>query len=176
MDILVTAFTPFGGFTENMSAKVMELLPQSVKKLLLPTSYRRSFEELKKYLEENKVDAVVLLGQAPRERLTVERVAINVGDCSLADNDGVILANVPLVEGGENAYFATLPLHKITEAADCTISNTAGTYVCNSLMYKTLHYLKNTKIPCGFLHIPQNTDPAACACELNKILNVLKTV
>lgn len=173
MDILITAFTPFGGFTENMSAKVMELLPSRFHKLLLPTSYERSFAELKKYLEEKKIDAVVLLGQAPRERLTVERVAINIADCTLADNDGVILEDEKLVKDGENAYFSTLPLKRMVSAAECQISNTAGTYVCNSLMYKALHYLKDTKILCGFIHIPQNTDPSVCADNLTKILGVI---
>lgn len=174
MDILVTAFEPFGGFSENMSAKVLELLPcDGIKKLLLPTSYRRSAGELIKYLSGNPVRAVVLLGQAPRGELNLERVAINLADASLPDNDGVTLTDEALEPDGPAAYFSTLPLKKMLSLAECRISNTAGTYVCNSLMYRALHMLDGTDIPCGFIHIPQEGDPAYFAAGLNKLLACL---
>ncbi len=174
MDILVTAFTPFGSFSENNSAKTMELLPdEGIKKLLLPTSYERSFSELKKQLETSPAAAVVMLGQAPRDKITVERVAINVADCSMADNDGAVLTDSPLVEGGDAAYFSTLPIKEMLKAADCRISNTAGTYVCNALFYKTAHYLHGSGIPCGFIHIPQEGSPLEYAAELVKMLRVI---
>lgn len=175
MDILITAFTPFGDFSENKSAEVMNRLPENegIKKLLLPTSYGRSASEMIAYISENPVKAVVMLGQAPRNKITVERVAINTGDCSMPDNDGVILTGVPLEKTGPAAYFSTLPIKKMLAAADCQISNTAGTYVCNSLMYRTLHWLDGSKIPCGFVHIPQDGDAGYYAAELMKMVRCI---
>ncbi len=177
MNILVTSFTPFNGMEENMSAKVMELLPEKagenvIHKLLLPTSYEGSIAALKKWLEENPADGVVLTGQAPREKITVERVAINVGDCSLTDNDGVVLQDTPLVKLGPAAYFSTLPIKEMCRAGDGQISNTAGTYVCNALMYKALDFLKG-KIPCGFVHIPQNGSASLLAEQLAKMIGII---
>lgn len=174
MDILVTAFTPFGDFSENISAKVLQLLSPRVEKLLLPTSYEKSFLNLKAHLEKHPADAVVLLGQAGADRLRIERVALNVADCSVADNDGVVMRDQTLLPSGENAYFSTLPIHAMASAGDCVISNTAGVYVCNCLMYKTLHFLKDTKTLCGFIHIPQNASPDQCAAQIEKMLTVLE--
>ncbi len=177
MDILVTSFTPFNGMEENMSAKVMELLPEKagenvIRRLLLPTSYDRCVKALKKWLEENPADGVVLTGQAPREKITVERVAINVGDSSIADNDGVMLRDTPLVNGGPAAYFSTLPIKEMCRVGDGQISNTAGTYVCNALMYKALDLL-NGKIPCGFVHLPQNGSAPLLAEQLAKMIGII---
>ena len=168
--VLVTAFTPFGGFSENMSMKVLELLPGTVNKLVVPTSYEGAFNELKKYIDANSPSAIVLLGQAPRDKINVERVAINVADAALPDNDGVVLTDAPLIEGGPAAYFSTLPIKKMIAAADARISDSAGTYVCNSLMYKALNYVS---VPCGFVHIPQSGDPRYFAAELMKMVNCI---
>ncbi len=175
MDILVTAFTPFGGRQTNNSAEALSFLgaEKGISTLLLPTSYERSIAELKKYLSENSVRALVLLGEADRDRLTVERVAINVADCSLPDNDGVVMEDAPLEYNAPAAYFSTLPLKKMLAAADCRISNSAGTYVCNSLMYRALRLVEKENIPCGFIHVPINADAALCAAELIKMLSVL---
>ena len=168
--VLVTAFTPFGDFTENMSMKVLELLPDSVDKLVVPTSYEAAFNELKKYIDVNSPSAIVLLGQAPRDKITVERVAINIADSTLTDNDGVVLTDAPIMKGGHAAYFSTLPIKKMIAAADARISDSAGTYVCNSLMYKALSYVE---VPCGFVHIPQSGDPCYFAAELMKMVNCI---
>ncbi len=170
MDILVTAFTPFGNFTENKSAEVLSLLSGKYQTLLLPTSYERSFRLLKEYIEKYPVWAVALLVQAPREKITVERVAINIADCSLADNDGTVLTDTPLVPDAPAAYFSTLPIKAMLRAADCAVSNTAGVYVCNALMYKALHFFAGSGVLCGFVHIPQSGDAHILAAELQKIL------
>lgn len=168
--VLVTAFTPFGDYSENMSMKVLELLPDSVDKLVVPTSYDGSFKELKKYIDAHSPSAIVLLGQAQRDRITVERVAINIADATLPDNNGVVLTDAPLIEGGPAAYFSTLPIKKMIAAADSRISDSAGTYVCNSLMYRALSY---ADVPCGFVHIPQSGDPRYFAAELMKMVNCI---
>ncbi len=160
-----------------MSERVLKLLPdcaggKKLRTLLLPTSYNGSIQALKEYLEKNSVDAVVLTGQAPREGLTVERLAVNVGDCSLADNDGVVLGGDILEKDGPAAYFSTLPIKEMCSAGGGKISNTAGTYVCNSLMYRALHFIGD-RVPCGFVHIPQSGDPSFWAEGIVKMLSVI---
>ena len=178
MDILVTAFTPFGGMEKNMSSAVMNILPDEiggkrVSKLLIPTSYERAFNELHRYLSEHRVDAVLLTGQAGRSKLTVERIAINIGDEAMADNDGVVYCDHVLVPDGPAAYFSTLPIKRICEAADCAVSNSAGTYACNCVMYKTLHFLDGSGVNCGFIHIPSSGSAEKWADELKKVINCL---
>ncbi len=178
MDILVTAFTPFGGMEKNMSSAVMDRLPnkigtKNIIKLLIPTSYERGFEELKHYLNEHKVDAVVLTGQASRPKITVERIAINIGDGDMADNDGIVYTDKTLVPDGPAAYFSTLPIKKMCASANCAVSNSAGTYACNCVMYKALHFLDGTGIPCGFIHIPQNGSAEEWAVELSKMIDCI---
>lgn len=178
MDILVTAFTPFGGMEKNMSSTVMDLLPDEIgdrriHKLLIPTSYDRAFGELRRWLNERRADAVVLTGQAERDKMTVERVAINVGDADMADNDGVVYTDRILVPDGPAAYFSTLPIKRMCAAADCEVSNSAGTYACNCVMYKALHFLEGSGVPCGFIHIPQGGEAEKWAQELTEILECL---
>ena len=178
MNILVTAFTPFGGMEKNMSSMVLDCLPDEIgymrlHKLLIPTSYERAFGELQHYLDENQVDAVVLTGQAARKKMTVERIAINIGDEKLADNDGVVYTDRVLVPDGPAAYFSTLPIKAMCAAADCAVSNSAGTYACNCVMYKAIHYLSGSDIPCGFIHIPKSGSAEKWAEELVKMLMVL---
>lgn len=170
--VLVTAFTPFGGESENMSMKVLSLLPDTVDKLVVPTSYEGGFAALRSYLDAHEPAAVILLGQASRPRLSVERVAINVADARLPDNDGVVLTDAPLEEGGPAACFSTLPIKKMAAAADACISDSAGTYVCNCLMYKALRRLDG-RIPCGFVHVPKDGDEAYFAAEIVKMIAVL---
>ncbi len=178
VDILVTAFTPFGGMEKNMSSAVMNCLPDEIgdirlHKLLIPTSYDRGFEELHHYLNEHRVDAVVLTGQAGRPGITVERVAVNVGDASIADNDGIVYTDRTLVPDGPAAYFSTLPIKRMCAAADCSVSNSAGTYACNCVMYKALNFLDGTGIPCGFVHIPASGSAEGWAEELVKMIKCL---
>lgn len=178
MDIVITAFTPFGGMEKNMSSMVMSCLPDEIgdkrlHKLLIPTSYERAFSELQHYLNQNHVDAVVLTGQAPRKKITVERVAINVGDEKMADNDGVVYTDRTLIPDGPDAYFSTLPIKAMCAAGDGAISNSAGTYACNCVMYKALHYLSGSGIPCGFIHIPKSGTPEKWAEELVKMIEMI---
>ena len=180
MNVLVTAFTPFGGMEKNMSSSVMNQLPDEIgdiklQKLLIPTSYERGFEELRRYLNEHAADAVILTGQAGRSGITVERVAINVGDGEIADNDGVVYTDRTLVPGGPAAYFATVPIRKMCAAGGGAVSNSAGTYACNCVMYKALHYLDGSGVMCGFIHVPQTGSPSGWAEELVKMIGVLST-
>lgn len=166
--ILLTAFDPFGGEETNASQVLLAGLPEEVAgvplhRVVLPTSFARGTAALLGAIDQVQPRAVVCLGQAAgRVALTPERVAINIADASIPDNDGAQPLDQPLVVGGPAAYFTTLPVKALIQAMRDTgytaeLSNTAGTFVCNAVMYRCLHYLATTgraHIPAGFLHVP----------------------
>lgn len=174
MQLLLTGFDPFGGETVNPSWEAVHRMPEQVEnvcivKRLLPTSFARSAEALRAALDEEQPDAVLCLGQAGgRTGLTPERVAINVDDARMPDNDGAQPVDMPIVPDGPAAYFATLPVRAMTEAIRAAgipagLSNTAGTFVCNHVMYVLLHTLAQEKrnVPGGFMHVPFVPEQAA---------------
>ncbi len=166
--LLITGFDPFGGEDVNPSYEVVKALPDKVGsirlyKQLLPTSYKRAPELLVRYIDEVVPDYVIMLGQAGgRAGVTPERVAINCMDGKLADNDGVVMSDAPIESAdAPTAYFSTLPIRQMTEAIaklsiPAYVSNTAGTFVCNAVMYTALFHLQKTRpdTKAGFIHIP----------------------
>lgn len=96
-----------------------------------------------------------------RPDITIERVAINIDDARIADNEGNQPVDVPVVEEGPAAYWSTLPMKAIVkklqeEGIPASVSQTAGTFVCNHLFYGLMHELEkhDTKMKGGFIHIP----------------------
>jgi pyroglutamyl-peptidase len=167
MKILVTGFEPFAGETKNPSLEAIHQLPDKIEntkivKASIPTVFRKSIETLKECLEKEKPDVVISVGQAGgRSEITIERVAINVDDASIPDNEGNLPKDQVIFEDGENAYFSNLPIKKIVETIkECkipaSISNSAGTYVCNHLMYSLLYFInkKYKNVRGGFIHVP----------------------
>lgn len=158
--ILLTAFEPFGGDVINPSMEIARILSRraDVDVLTVPVTFSGSHAAVLPRLAGH--DAVVMLGQAKgRKGLTVERVAINVDDASMPDNAGDSPTDRPIAENGPAAYFATLPVKAMVEAVraeglTASVSNSAGTYVCNHLMYSVLHALHKTDIRAGFIHVP----------------------
>ncbi len=167
MKILVTGFDPFGGEKMNPAIEAVKKLPDSIEgaeihKLEIPTVFHKSAEKVAEKVREIKPDAVLNIGQAGgRFDLTIERVAINMDDARIEDNEGNQPIDVAIQEDGEAAYFSTLPIKAIveeirSEGLPASVSNTAGTFVCNHIMYQTL-YLVNNEFPetvAGFMHIP----------------------
>ena len=175
--ILVTCFDPFDGALVNPSQLVLEKLTTEIEgvtiiKQVVPTVFKKSIDVLYKALDEHQPDAVLCVGQAGgRTHMTVERVAINVDDARIKDNEGNQPVDTPIFAEGAPAYFASLPIKAMVD--DCnksgvpaSISNTAGTFVCNHLMYAACHYAatKRPELKAGFVHIPfapeQTTDKA----------------
>lgn len=166
MKILLTAFDPFGGESVNPAEEAVKGVsaPAGVEltKLTVPTVYGRSIETVVAAMESADYDAVLCIGQAGgRSDLTVERVAINVNDASAPDNAGVLLSDAPIVEDGPAAYFATLPVKAMVEGIrkvgiPASVSNTAGTFVCNQLLYGVLHSIavSGRVTHAGFIHVP----------------------
>ena len=174
MNILITAFAPFQGEEINATMEALALLPDSVHghtlcKRILPVEFGKAVEAAVSLVEEVQPDAVVCLGQASgRADITPERVAINVMDARIADNGGWQPEDVPVREDGPAAYFSTLPVKAMVRAmkeagVPASLSNTAGTFVCNDLMYGLLDHLARTgqTIPAGFIHVPA-TPAQAC--------------
>ncbi|MGX4763864.1 pyroglutamyl-peptidase I [Holzapfeliella sp. JNUCC 72] len=167
MKILVTAFEPFGKNTINASAEVLKKLPSQIKnskieKLLLPTVFKKATDELMTFLNRFQPDVVISMGEAGgRSQVTVERVAINIDDARLPDNDNQKPNQELIRADGDDGYFATLPINAIVDAIQsinipASISNTAGTYVCNHVMYEGLYWAKNQEkiVQSGFIHLP----------------------
>ena len=167
MEILVTAFDPFGGESINPAQQAVERLDEKIgehhiHKLIIPTVFGRAAELVIQEMEALCPDAVVCVGQAGgRKAVTPERVAINVMDANITDNAGVQPQDVPIVPGGPAAYFSTLPIKKMVEGIrtaglEAAVSNSAGTFVCNSLLYSVLHHAA-TEMPetkAVFVHVP----------------------
>lgn len=166
MKILVTAFEPFGGETVNATGALLSALPETAAGAALlgetlPVVFTQAARELRALLDRHTPDAVLCLGQyGGSPALSLERVAINIAHGG-ADNAGDAPHHRPVVPGGPDAYFAKLPLDDILEAArqagtPMILSNTAGTYVCNTVMYTLLDAMAGGASPKlgGFLHVP----------------------
>ena len=173
MKILLTGFEPFNGRIVNPSQLLLEQVqaPERVTliKQLLPVEFHKCTTILKELMQEHEPDIVLSLGQAGNyPEISIEKVAINLIDCRslngkkrLADNAGDVFVNEPIEPDGEIAYFATLPIWDMAEAIQnagigAVVSYSAGTYVCNHVMYTVLHETKNNypNTKAGFVHVP----------------------
>lgn len=167
MKLLLTAFDPFGGEPVNPALEAVKLTADQigeveVVKLEVPTVFRKSITIVAEAIEREQPDAVLCVGQAGgRYDLTPERVAINLDDARIKDNEGNQPIDTPIFEDGEPAYFATLPIKAMVQyirkaGIPASISNTAGTFVCNHLMYGVLYTLakKYPGVRGGFMHVP----------------------
>jgi pyroglutamyl-peptidase len=165
--VLVTGFAPFGGEPVNPSWQVVESLPATIggvkiAKCLVPTEFRRAIAAVAEAIEAEQPDVVLCLGQAGgRFRMSVERIGINIDDAAIADNAGAQPIDEPIAQPGPAAYFVTVPVKAMVEAmraagVPAEVSNSAGTFVCNHLLYGVLHYLaaQGLATRAGFIHVP----------------------
>lgn len=179
MKLLLTAFDPFGGECLNPAQEAVKLVREQVKdvsvvKCFVPTVFGRSVEIVADAIAAHHPDAVLCIGQAGgRAALTLERVAINIDDAPIPDNEGNQPVDTAIFADGENAYFTTLPV-KVMAAAireagiPAGISYTAGTFVCNHLMYGVLYTLEKDYpgVRGGFMHVPYIPDQVIGKKEL----------
>jgi pyroglutamyl-peptidase len=165
--VLVTGFTPFGGESINPSWQIASMLPctiadSAIEVLEVPTEFSRAITVTTKAIDQLSPSIVLSLGQAGgRAALSLERVAINIDDAAIADNAGKQPIDTPIVARAPAAYFATLPIKAMVAAMTqhnipASISNSAGTFVCNHLLYGVLHHIAKNKFNCraGFMHVP----------------------
>ncbi len=189
MKIIVTGFDPFGGEKINPSIECVKALPDiegvEIIRLELPTVFKESALRLNEVIDDVKPDAVLSVGQAGgRPGITMERIAINVDDARIPDNNSQQPIDEVIQGDGEAAYFTTLPIKRIVKAIreagiPAEVSNTAGTFVCNHIMYQALFAATKTDKPfkAGFMHIPfipeQTTDkPSLPLKESTKALQI----
>lgn len=172
--ILVTGFEPFGGEKINPAWEAVKALPQSIGgaqviKLQVPVEFGAGAQEVINKLEEEHPDIVLCVGQAGgRSKMTPEFVGINWAHARIPDNAGKQPLMQRIIDGAPDAYFATLPVNTMVAAINqanipATVSYTAGTYVCNDVMYQVLHALA-TRFPKTrgtFLHVPFATEQVA---------------
>lgn len=185
--LLVSSFGPFGSHATNVSADVARRLWEEgipdvdLVTVELPVVRGEAASLLVGAFDRLQPDAVVMLGIADtRERITPERVAINVDDFRIPDNAGNQPADEPVVSGAPAAYLSTLPIKRIVSALDeagipAAVSNTAGTYVCNHVSYALLHHIERTGTPsrAGFIHIPPSMPLATLVRGISIAIDVV---
>lgn len=185
--ILVTGFDPFGGQPVNPAREAVLRLPDTVggyeiTKLEIPTVFGLAAETVLQAAEELRPHAILCVGQAGgRSAVTPEVVAINLREATIPDNAGNIPVNTPVMENAPAAYFATLPVRDMVRAVrergiPCALSYTAGTFVCNDLLYTLLHHYRDTEVKVGFVHIPYLPEQAGegvPSMELSTVVEAL---
>lgn len=170
---LVTGFDPFGGEPVNPSQQIVQALhgeivaDHRIVGAILPTQFDAAPLVLEKLIARHRPALVLALGQAGRrEGISLERVAINLIDARIADNAGAQPVDARIVDNAANAYFSTLPikamLQRLRDAGiPASLSQTAGTFVCNQVFYALMHALRRRRARGGFIHVPYLPEQAA---------------
>ena len=166
MKILVTGFEPFGGEDINPSWEAVRQLraPEGTElvRLRLPVVFREAGEQLAAALRREQPDLVLCIGQAAgRDAITPERLGVNLMDAAIPDNTGFQPREEPVIPGAPAAFFARLPVAALAEAIQAAgvparVSNSAGLFVCNALLYRLLYEMETgyPQMRGGFLHVP----------------------
>lgn len=166
--ILLAGFEPFDDESTNPSMRIAHCLEgetiagHEVVACVLPVSFADAPIRLAEQLDRHQPGLVIGLGQAGgRAEIAVERIAVNLVDARIPDNDGLQPFDAPVLEGGPNAYFSALPVKAIKSRLDslgipCAISLSAGTFVCNQVFYWLCHWRETgpARVPTGFIHVP----------------------
>lgn len=167
MKVLITGFDPFGGESINPAWEAVKMMKDEIAnaeiiKMQIPTVVGKSIEKIHEKMKEVTPDLVLSIGQAGgRFGVTPERVAINVTDARIPDNEGNQPIDEPIFADGPAAYFSSLPVKAMVQAVKdagypSVLSNSAGTYICNHVMYGILYYI-DKEFPAvrgGFIHVP----------------------
>ena len=163
--LLITGFEPFGGQAVNPAWEAVQALPGQIgdwtlTRLRIPTVFGTAAQKVLERAEEIRPDAILSIGQAAgRSQVTPELVGINLRWASIPDNAGAQPQDVPIVPGGNTAYFSTLPVRKMANAVRAAgipaeVSYSAGAYVCNDVLYTLLHHYADSPVRVGFIHVP----------------------
>ena len=183
--LLITGFDPFGGETINPAWEAVKLLPDIIgdyqlTKLEIPTVFGKAAETVLEKAEEVRPQVILCIGQAGgRANVTPERVAINLRDAKITDNEGNQPVDEPCVPDGAAAYFASVPVKVMVKAMvdaglSAAVSYTAGTFVCNDTLYTLLHRFDGTDVRCGFIHVPYLPQQGTPSLELNRTAAALE--
>ena len=170
MKLLLTGFEPYGAVEVNPSEQVVRRIAERAQRRgsddliteILPTEFIAAGQRIRKLIRKFRPEAVLCLGVAPkRDKISLERVALNLDDDALPDNAGRVREGRQIVPGGPVAYWSTLPLVRIRKRLEkrgipASCSNHAGTYLCNHVFYITCHEMqrKGHRSRCGLVHVP----------------------
>jgi pyroglutamyl-peptidase len=159
--VLLTGFEPFGTATSNPSGEIVKQISgDNIITAILPVAYTQSADRLLALIAEHNPDVVICLGQAEgRTAITPEKVAINLDEARLADNEGVLRSDVKILDKGPDAYFSTLPVKEMVEAIKAqgipaSVSFSAGAFLCNHVFYVAQNKFAGTNVRSGFVHVP----------------------
>lgn len=167
MKILISGFEPFNGEDINPSWLLVQEIPDKLEdkiihKVCIPTCFYESMEVLLFSINKYKPDYVLCVGQAGgRCGISIERIGINIDDARIPDNNNNQPIDKLIHQDGDDAYFVNLPIKRMKQSVEkigipCVVSNTAGTFVCNHVLYSLLYHIKHNHI-CkagGFIHVP----------------------
>ena len=166
LKVLITGFEPFGDYSENSSWEVAQQVTScgvegtEIAAEQLPVSFTRAGKALRSAIELHNPNLVIMLGQsAVADRIKLERVALNMMDSAMGDNDGVKPDEEPICDGEESELFTSLPIKRLRSAIEAKginvkISNSAGLYVCNRTYYEALRLCKERAMQAIFIHLP----------------------
>ena len=163
--LLITGFDPFGGERINPSWEAVKLLPETIgeytlTKLQIPTVFGQAAEKVLTAAKELKPDVILSVGQAGgRKAVTPEVIGINLREAGIPDNMGNRPVNTPVIAGGPDACFATVPVREMVKSITsaglpAALSVSAGAFVCNDVLYTLLHHYRGTDTRVGFIHVP----------------------
>ena len=185
--ILITGFEPFNGEKINPSWQAVSMLENEIdgyliSKLCIPVVFEEAAQIVLEKAKEISPDVIICVGQAGgRNAINVELVGINLQYGKIPDNKGNQPKDKPIIEGGNTAYFSTLPVRKIVDAINkenipSVLSYSAGAYVCNDVLYTLLAHFGNTSTRVGFIHVPysseQNKEPSMNINDIAKALKI----
>ena len=183
--LLITGFDPFGGAAVNPSWLAVEQLPKQVgafevHKRMIPTVFGAAAEAVLEEAKKVQPDVILCVGQAGgREAVTPERIAVNIRDARIPDNAGNQPRGERVEPTGPAAYFATVPVEKMAQSIrdagiPATVSNSAGAFVCNDVMYTLLHHYADTAVRVGFIHVPYIPEQGSPSLDLERIVMALE--
>ena len=163
--LLITGFDPFGGETVNPAWEAVSRLPDTIggfrlTKLQIPTVFGVAARQVLEAASQDPPDVILCVGQAGgRDAVTPERIAINCMDARIPDNAGNQPREMPVIPGGADGIFSTVPVSAMAEAVTAAgltgrVSNTAGTFVCNDTLYRLVHHYTGAGVRVGFVHVP----------------------
>lgn len=183
--VLITGFEPFDDKTTNPSYEAVMRLPETIAgativKMELPSVFHESLQSVIGKIKAEQPDIVILVGLGEKAKsIRIERVAINIDDARIPDNKGNQPVDAPIIKNDLPAYFSTLPIKAIADQLSkngipAEVSNSAGTYVCNHVMFGMLSYISHEQlnIKCGFIHVPYTPEMVE-ADEVNQTMTLI---
>ena len=182
--LLITGFDPFGGERINPSWEAVKLLPETIgeyalTKLQIPTVFGQAAEKVLTAAKELKPDVILSVGQAGgRKAVTPEVIGINLREAGIPDNAGNQPVNTPVVPGGPDAYFSTLPVREMVQSIrtaelPAALSYSAGAFVCNDVLYTHLHHYHGSTTRVGFIHVPYLPEQGSPSLPLEQTVAAL---